>query len=169
MGYSTLMTAMIIDIEGGGIFKFQLIPNTITDSKSASYTPYNILGRSSPLQGYQMSQPRKIDFQGVKLFASPTANGPPMPPPLIKQQVDFVLSLPYPDYAGGIKPPHKCLLIFGGNVQMIGVCESASASYEAGTPWDLGPGLTHGVTLSMSFMEVKDVPIDTWTRRAGGF
>ena len=168
MGHSTLDAAMIIDLEGGGMVKLQFIPESITDSKRAQFTDYDILGRSSPLKGYQFGPSRTLEFT-AKFFASPEQDNPMPSPGLIKIQTDWLLSLPYPDYGGGIKPPHKCLVTIGANIQIIGVCTAASAIYKQGTPWDLGPGFTHGVEVSLMFEEVKDTPLDVWDRRGGGF
>lgn len=166
MAYSTLDNAFILDIEGGGKYTFQFLPESITDSKSSNWNEYVILGRSSPLRGYSYGPSRTVGFT-VVMFADPTMDGPGLSPGEIKQKTDWLLSLPYPDYNGGIKPPHRCFINIGSNIQMTGVCLSASAEYKRGKPWELGPGLTHGVEVSLQFAECVDIPLGVAERRGG--
>ena len=165
MGYSTLDAAYIIDIDGGGSFKFQFIPASITDTKSNSPVYYSILGRSSPLSGYATGTPRSLSFT-VVMFADPTADGPKLSTAEIKKRKDWLLSLPYPDYGGGLKPPHRCFINIGDDIKFVGQCTTASAIYQ-GKPWDLGPGLPHGVEVSLTFEECLNVPVDLNDRRSG--
>lgn len=166
MSYSTLDNAIITDMDGGGSMKLQFMPDTITDSKRANFTDYVILGRSSPLKGYQNGPSRTIEFTAV-FFASPHQENPSPTPGEIKTKVDWLMSLPYPDYSAGIMPPHRCFVQIGENVSLIAVCTAASVTYRKGIPWDLGPGLVHGAEVSLSFEEVKDVPVDVYDVRGG--
>ena len=168
MGYSTPSACFIIDIEGGGMCKFQFMPDEIVDSDSANYAEYPIAGRSAPLRGYIGGPPRTLEFT-LKFFANPTADGAPKSPGEIKLDIDFLKSLTRPDYAGGLKPPHKCLIIIGAQVQMIGTCDNVSVSIGHGVPWDLGPGLAHGASVSLRFAEAKDIPLDVYDVRGGSF
>ena len=166
MSYSTLDNATIVDLIDGSRYTFQFLPESITDSKGANFGDYAILGRSAPLKGYQYGQSRTLEFT-VRMFADPTADGPPKSTGQIKFEQDWLLSLPYPDYNGGIKPPHLCLVSIGDSLVMQGGCTHASANYKSGTPWELGPGLTHGVEISLRFEECNDLPLGLANRRVG--
>lgn len=169
MGYSSPDAAFIIDLDGGGMFPFQFIPETISDSKSASFNDYDILGRSIPLKGYRGSPSRTLQFT-VRMWTDPTADGAPLSVGQIKQRTDFLRSLVYADYSGGIKPPHKCLITIGLNFQMIGVCTQAAPTVSRNSNvWDLGPTLSHGMEVQLTFEEVGDVPLSTFEVRAGAF
>lgn len=161
--------AFIIDIDGGGMFKFQLMPRSINDSDAAQYTEYDILGRSTPLRGYVKGGPRSLEF-AAQLFYDPIADGPGRSKGAIKKDIDFLRSLVRPDYAGGLRPPHRCLIVIGANIQMIGVLDSVNVQYASDTTvWDPGPGLAHGAVVALKFSEVKDIPLDTYDVRGGAF
>ena len=153
-------------MDGGGSLKLQFLPDSISDSKRANFADYPILGRSSPLRGYQMGPPRTVEFTAV-FFAAPHQENATPSPAEIKTKVDWLMSLPYPDYSAGIMPPHRCFVQIGENISLIGVCTNASAVYKKGVPWDLGPGYAHGVEVSLTFEEVRDVPVDVYDVRGG--
>jgi len=167
MGYLDPTRCNVYDIEAERQFTFQFIPETISDSKGSNWATYNIQGRSSPLRGYSSGPSRTIRFTAV-MFVDPVADGTTKSLSQIKQDVDFLLSLPYPDYSGGLKPPHKCLVNIGDIVQGFqAVCTNAQADYIGSWPWEPGPGLPHGVRVSLEFAEVQDSPLDTLDRRGG--
>ncbi len=167
MGYASISNCFVTDIEAGKTYTFQFMPESIQDSKDSEWASYTILGRSSPLLGYQKGPPREIRFS-VTMFADPTADGPRRSVADIKQDVDFLLSLPYPDYSKGIAPPHRCLVNIGDIVPcFLCICKSASAEYRGNWPWEDGPGLPHGVIVSLVFHEINDTPLDTMDRRGG--
>lgn len=170
MSFSTPDQCFIKDIDGGDkTYTFQFIPSSITDSKNANYADYAIQGRSSPLKGYQNSAPRILSFT-VKMWAQPTQENDSPTPADIKADVDFLRSLTYPDYQGGLKPPHRCLVQIGENVRMYGVCKSVTVSYNANeNVWDLGPGYAHGPSVSLVFEEIANTPLDTWDVRDGAY
>jgi hypothetical protein len=167
--YSKPSSCYIIALEAsGGPYYFQFMPESITDSKSANFTDYSILGRSHPIKGYQNSPSRSIEFS-VMLFAQPTAQDSSYTVSKVKKDVDFLLSLPYPRYDGGIKPPPKCHVKIGNNIEMIGVCTSASASYRKGVPWSGSGENAHGVEVSLRFEEVGETPIGQSERSNGKY
>lgn len=170
MAHSTADNAYVIDLEGGYTCTFVLKPSSLSDSKQANFAQYDILGRSSPLFGYQTGPPRTIEFTLI-MFAEHIADGNKKTIDQVEQDKNFLLSLPYPDYRGGIKPPHRCLISIGQSFKMVGVCAAASADAPENYPWEVGPGLIHGVQMRMSFIEVpkNGIPLDTYDRRAGGY
>jgi hypothetical protein len=167
MGYASISNCYIFDIEAEKLYTFQFMPDSISDSKGSNWNEYAILGRSSPLRGYHNGPSREISFT-VTMFADPTADGLQKSIGDIKQDVDFLLSLPYPDYSKGIAPPHRCLVNIGDIVPCFtAVCKDAKAEYRGNWPWESGPGLPHGVLVSLVFLEVQDTPLDTMDRRGG--
>jgi len=167
MGYLDPANCTVYDIETGDQFTMQFIPDTIADSKGSNWATYNIQGRSSPLRGYSAGPSRIIRFT-ANMFTDPTADGTPKSTGEIKHDVDLLLSLPYPDYSKGIAPPHKCLVNIGDIVTGFQcVCTNAEAEYLGAWPWEAGPGLPHGVRVTLEFAEVQDTPLGTLDRRGG--
>jgi len=166
MSYSTPDNAFILDTVIGDQFIFQFIPETIEDDKGSNWALYDILGRSSPLRGYKSGPSRTISFT-VRMWASPTA-ADGRSPGKVKQDMDFLLALPYPDYSDSIAPPHLCIVHIGENIEMQGVCTNAKLSINArDNVWDLGPGFSHGVNIAMRFEETLDDPLDVYDRMGG--
>jgi hypothetical protein len=168
MGSSTPDVCFISDIDNGRDYYFQFMPASISDSKSAAYADYAIQGRSSPLKGYQHSPSRTLSFT-VKMWAQPTQDDESITPSKIKDDVDFLRSLVYPSYSGGIKPPPRCHILIGANIEMFGVCKNVQVNYDANqNVWDLGPGFAHGPTVALVFEEIAVIPLDTFDVRGGG-
>lgn len=169
MTFSTPDQCFIVDTVTQDRYTFQFIPQSVQDSKMANYADYAIQGRSSPLKGYHTSGARQLSFT-LKMWAQPNQDDPTPSPSQIKQDVDLLRSLTYPDYDGGIKPPHLCYIQIGENVRMFGVCKSVTVGYDANqNVWDLGPGFAHGPTVSLVFEEVANNPLDTFDVRGGGY
>lgn len=166
MTNSTLDNAFIQDLVSDNTYTLQFLPDTITDNKGSGWGLYNIQGRSAPLRGYNTGPPRRIAFT-VRMFAQPNQDDDSPTPADIKQYIDMLLALPYPDYSAGIAPPHKCLVSIGNNILMTGVCVNAEAEYRRGDPWELGPGNTYGVYVRLEFEETNDTPLDYYDRLGG--
>lgn len=152
------------DLITGSEIRAHGMPESYTDSKSANWVSTGILLRSSPLMGYKDSEPRTVSFSfnfhaGVEQSDSTT-------PADVKRCVDFLLSLAYPDYSGGIKPPHLCFLSLGGQVRMKCVLRSVTATYSA--PYDVNTGLAHHAKVSIVAIEVDDIPKSYEQVRGGG-
>jgi len=81
----------LVDADTGERLEFQYNPNSISDEKSTDYATIKIPGMSH------------IAFK-VELFKGP-----------VKQKVDWLRSLQYPEHAGTMlkNAPHRVLLIFG--------------------------------------------------------
>ena len=168
MGYSEPSNCFIRDLVTGEQYDFQFMPESLIDSKQASFTDYIILGRSSPLKGYQYGPSRTMEVT-LLLFAAPTMGNDAPQPADVNDKKNFLISLMYPDYDGGIKPPHKCLIQVGDGYAMVGVCTNASASPMEKTPWEDPPGYPHGQKVSVRFEEVKDYPLGVADRRTGSY
>lgn len=167
MGYLDPANCWVYDTIAEKKFTMQFIPDTVTDSKGSNWAQYAIQGRSSPLRGYSSGPARTIRFIAV-MFTNPTANGTMKSTAEIKEDVDLLLALPYPDYSSGIKPPHKCLVTIGDIVTSFRcVCTDASAEYLGTWPWEEGPGLPHGVKVTLEFAETTDNPLGVLDRMAG--
>jgi hypothetical protein len=93
----------LVDLDTGERLEFQYNPSSIGDEKSTDYAAIKIPGMSHPRYQYVAGAPRKIAFK-VELFKGP-----------VKQKVDWLRSLQYPEHAGTMlkNAPHRVLLIFG--------------------------------------------------------
>lgn len=162
MGYSFRGNAAITDIDGGlGTFRFQFIPGVLRDADQPQYATYGIIGRSTPLLGYEGGGPRTLDLK-ITMFARPVMDGPGKTVGEIDRDVKFLRALVRPDYASGLKPPHRCYVYVGSSVRMIGVCKSCVIEYPEKWPWEVGPGLIHGVEAMLQFAEVRKSPLDCY-------
>ena len=92
----------LVDADTGERLEFQYNPNSISDEKSTDYATIKIPGMSHPRYQYVAGEPRRIAFK-VELFKGP-----------VKQKVDWLRSLQYPEHAGTMlkNAPHRVLLIF---------------------------------------------------------
>lgn len=163
---SQLQRYKIIDTKGGS-FEFHAMPdNGYSISKNVNWTPTEIPGRSSPIQGYQGSNPFSFSIR-IPLFASIEA-GDGRSPDNVQESIHFLLSLAYPDYRRGIEPPHKCLIIMGPQFSVEAVMQSVTVDVTG--PWDVRTGgLTIKAMVDTSWIEVYDEPKDTWEVRGGVF
>lgn len=158
----------IYDTEGGATFEFHAMPvNGYSVSKNVNWIPTEIPGRSSPILGYQGSNSLTFNIN-IPLFASIEA-GDGRTPDNVQESIHFLLSLAYPDYrGGGVKPPHKCMIVMGKQFSALAVMSSISIDAEG--PWDAQTGgLTIKAMVSTSWYDVSDRPHDTWEVRAGVF
>ena len=111
---------------------FQMMPE-VTDSKSINWNQIDIIGRSHPILGYASSGPRTFSFT-LSFFAHAT-NRDDTSQTRIQANINFLLSLTYPDYSGGsVKPPHKCILHLGEQVHWPVVAQDISVTYKP-TGW----------------------------------
>jgi len=143
------------------VIPFQFMPKTITDSKVAVYNDISIIARSSPLKTYVQSQARQIAFT-LDFFAAPQPGLNFIIPPLIRNRIDALRALTYPDYTvSGIKPPPRCLVRIGSQLSMIGVCKQVAVVYNNDTtPWTLAPlSLAFGASVTLQFEETLNIPL----------
>lgn len=130
--------------------EFQLMPESIGESKSANYDQIPILGRSLPYLGYAHSGARMCSLQ-----MSFHALGSDWTPVWVLAQVRFLESLAYPDYVAGITyPPHRVMLIIGEAIGMTCVVTNVTTNWTG--PWaitDASEAYSHHADVSVDFME----------------
>lgn len=163
-GSSRLSHYKIIDMEDGSYFEFHALPESgFGINKSANWNATQIPGRSSPIQGFGGSDPATISMSiPIVVSIEATDNRSPQ---LVKQMCDWFRSMPYPDYRRGIAPPHRFNVIMAGQFKLVCVAQSVDVQYVG--PFDVGSGLTHMATATVSFIEVDDTPKDLYEVRAG--
>jgi len=158
----------IVDLEGGDKFTFVAMPEGgFSISKSPNWEDTGIIGRSSPIKGYRDSSPRRISMT-IPLFSS-IEQGDGRTPKDVDDACRFFLSLAYPDYDGGIKPPHKCAIIAGDQkVLSIDFVVVTSVDISLMAPWDTPTGMAHRATVNITFEEADDTPKGWKEVRGGG-
>ncbi len=97
------ITAYLVDVDTGDYLDFQYNPNDIVDEKSTAYAAIKIPGMSHPRYQYVAGEPRKIGFKLVFFKGS------------VKESVDWLRSLLYPEHAGTMlkNAPHRVIFMFG--------------------------------------------------------
>jgi hypothetical protein len=130
-------SSYIKDLVTGTKMEFQMMPD-VSDSKAVNWNHIEIIGRSHPLLGYASSGPRTISFT-LGFFATQGGGGggsvgDPMPISKVSSNLKFLLSLAYPDYDGGVKPPHLVMVRLGSQVMMKGVVTDVTNVYN--TLWN---------------------------------
>ena len=126
----------------GTTIEFELIPESVTDSNSASFDPQDIRGRSTPIQGYNNSGPRTVSYT-VILHDDYCKDG-------ILKTVNALRALTYPAYGGSVTPP-TCYVRFGKMIKMKAITNSVSVNWM--TPYRDGVFTRAEVTLD--FIEVR--------------
>lgn len=112
---------------------FQLMPDTITESKSANYEEIPIIGRSLPLLGYTNSTARQVSLS--LSFAALKRDGEYSPEGILKK-VRWLESKVYPHYDGiWVLPPHRLLLVIGKALAMTCVMSSCTTTHMK--PWNV--------------------------------
>jgi hypothetical protein len=122
-----------VDIDAGGPdwLEFQLMPDTISENKTANYDPIAIIGRSLPILGYANSSSRSINLELE--FAALNRSGK-YSPTWVKDQVRWLESKVYPEYESGwVYPPHRMQLIVGQALGMLCVMTSCTTTWSK--PW----------------------------------
>lgn len=156
----------IIDMETDDKFVFHAMPEGgYSISKSARWADTDIIGRSSPIKGYSGSDAASFSLR-IPLFSS-IEQGDDRTPYDVRDGVRFFLSLTYPDYKNGIKPPHRCILFMAEQFYAIVVPMSCSIDFPG--PWDKASGLSFRAIVDISFQEVDDIPKDLNDVRGGVF
>lgn len=148
---------------GGGTIYFQMMPE-ITDSKSVNWNMVDVVGRSHPLLGYTSSSCRTFSFS-LEFFAHASQRDN-RPISQIKQEIDLLMSLTYPDYgSGSVLPPKKCILKLGNMVVFPVVAQDISVTYH--TLWDKASGLPIHASVSCTFIEAHNNPISYTQIKSG--
>jgi hypothetical protein len=138
----------------------QGIPPEIQDQKSANWSPTSILGRSEPIQGYGDSAPRSITLNLMfieSLHGGDKGLSNSMDNQYVRESVQFLQSLVYPNYDGGrIQPPPTCLLVIGSWLNMRFITKDVATTWKG--PWSI-PNLTPMVAeVSLTIEEVNYIP-----------
>lgn len=134
-GRSTVLSpeafCFLLDIDNGDRLEFQLMPDSISESKAAMYNEVPIVGRSLPILGYATSSSRQIALS--LNFAATHAEGKYSPQWVI-QQVRWLESKVYPSYEDGfVYPPPRMLLVIGAAIGMQVIMTSYNTSWM--NPW----------------------------------
>lgn len=166
-----IQQAFLVDIDSPNRERlvFGWMPISISDEKAANWESVSIIGRSEPIMGYSDSGPRNFGFEFefyASLFQSDQDNlGGLTGYDIVKQKVDWLRSLSYPDYTGQyLKPPHRVLLSIGALLKSIVICTSCNATYEG--PWNerLLPMIAK---VSIALQEVNRIPFSYEQVREG--
>jgi len=136
----------IIDKTDDSRIEFQLMPQTITESKSALWSEIPIIGRSLPLVGYNGSTARSMSLS--LQFAATVSNGEDSANPTkyssdwVIKQVRWLESKTYPSYVGDtVRPPPGLIVIVGQSLGMQCTLNSVNTTWEG--PWAIdGPKAT---------------------------
>lgn len=131
----------ILDIDSKTVadrVSFQLMPEVISESKSANYAEIPIVGRSLPQLGYANSSSRQASlslmFVALEREGKYTAEW-------VENQVRWLEAKVYPRYVDDWTfPPPRLLLIVGQAMGMQCVMTSCTTSWMG--PWDVTNGLT---------------------------
>lgn len=144
------------------VVRFQIMPEKITDTKSAVFNDAQIIGRATPLKTYQFSSARKIALT-LEFFASIEAKdlegqeGKKVGIDKVKESVDILRALVNPNYGTRlISRPRKCILRVGKNIGMVGFCTNVGVTYRGDYPWDLDKELAHYASVSLTFEETGE-------------
>lgn len=93
----------LVDTITGERLTFPINPAEITDDKAAAYANIKVPGLSHPRYQFIAGEARRISFK-LELFKGP-----------VKQQVNWLRSLLYPERSGALLKcaPHRVLFFFG--------------------------------------------------------
>lgn len=105
------------------------ISGEISDQKSPQYNSQPIIGRSTPLVGYNSTGERIISFTAI-MVEDPRREKVPL-----RQRMRYLKSYLYPDYTNSafINPPKRCRFIYGGDIGITGVMTECSVSWRTET------------------------------------
>lgn len=150
------------------VIPFQFMPDSISDNKQANYNDVNIIARSVPVKSYSHSSARQISFT-LDFFTAPEAGMKVVNPLIIKNRIDALKALVYPEYSTfSIKPPPRCIVHIGAQLSFLGVCRSVNVTYSNQSPWDLQPVvLAHHAKVALTFEEALNIPLSHTEVRQG--
>ena len=144
------LKAYLIDVETRERLEFQYNPSEIGDDKSANYADIAIPGISHPRQQYVSGGARRIAF---KLFFFKGE---------VKQQVNWLQSLLYPEHSGTTlkSAPHRTIFVFGELYPgIVCIVRNVKARYF---------NLFDETTLSPQHAEI-DLTLDEWVDESVNF
>jgi len=118
---------------------FQLMPEVVTENKSAQYNEIPIIGRSLPHLGYSSSTSRAL---GLSLNFVATNREGKYSPQWVKSRVRWLEAKVYPVYEDGFAyPPHRLLVVVGEAIGLQCVMTSVSTSWMG--PWAFDDSTAH--------------------------
>ena len=153
--FNSFIQAIDSDFE----IRFQYFPEEISDSKSASWNTTEIIGRSHPILAYQSSDSLTMSLE-LHFFGNDWSEGI-----YNQQKIRQLMSLVYPDYSSGVKPPSRVLVSIGTQIRMVAVVSSVERTFKS--PWDLGSGISMYVVVNLSLTQVETLPISSGDIKGG--
>jgi hypothetical protein len=118
--------------------EFQLMPDAISENKSAMYNEIPIIGRSLPLLGYSSSSSRMVSLSLRFVSLNEEGNGK-YSPRWVEEQVRWLESKVYPRYEGAITyPPPRLDLFIGYALGMQCIMQSYNTTWMG--PWAISEG-----------------------------
>ena len=135
----------IINLVTGTTIEFDITPDSIEDSNSASFDAQGIRGRSSPYQGYSESGPRTVSYS-VTLHHDLCKDG-------LLNTINKLKALTYPEYGGVLQLP-QCLIRVGDMIHCRAIVGDVSVSWNK----PMRDGLYLVAEVNLSFTEVVDRP-----------
>lgn len=112
---------------------FQLMPDSISDYKTANWGDINVIGRAEPYRVYANSTPRTFAFS-LKFIAS-TSQGDAGVIAEVKNKVHFLQSLVYPtENAGIVDHPPVIFLIIGDFISSRCIAKTYNTRWSG--PWE---------------------------------
>jgi hypothetical protein len=153
-----------------------IIPEEISDNVSAIFSPIDILGRSSPLQGYSGGSSRVVSFslklhEDLYMFNTSTNEPYGTPNLYLNNLVAYLKSLVFPQYTTTIVPP-EVIIVIGRTIGIRGVPKSVDVSWSG--PINLDTMTYKECTVSFSMEEITDKPYNASdiylnSDRSGGY
>jgi len=121
----------IYDLDNDNRLEWQLMPEAISENKSAMYHEVPIVGRSLPLLGYGSSSSRSM---GLSLQFTATNREGKYSPEWVVKQVRWLEAKVYPEYEDGFTyPPPRLLVVAGVAIGLQCVMVSVNTTWMG--PW----------------------------------
>jgi len=125
----------IIDRKDESRLSFQLMPDSITENKSALYNEIPIIGRSLPYLGYSSSSSRAISLSLQFVALNSMGSGGKYTVGWVQEQVRWLESKVYPEYLDKFTfPPRMLNLVVGSVIGLQCVMTNCTTSWLG--PWD---------------------------------
>jgi len=135
--------------------EFQLMPESVSENKSAMYNEIPIVGRSLPLLGYSSSSSRMVSLSLRFVALNEEGNGK-YSPRWVEEKVRWLESKVYPRYEGEITyPPPRMDLFIGYALGM----QCVMGSYN--TTW-MGPWAAYEGGVARPFQASVDIQLQEY-------
>lgn len=117
-----LLDMYIVNLRTGTVLDFFIIPEgPISETLGVTWGSQQIPGSSRVYYGYDNTGPRTVSFS-IRLHDDYCKLG-------IKQTVQNIKALAYPEYDGYVYPP-ECYVRVGNFLRFRGLCDSVTLSWE---------------------------------------